>query len=100
MLFPLKHFYLVTLDFSINRKNVDGSKGQVALCYGHLVQQLWSSNNSVVRPSIIRDAIIKHRSQFNNSSQHDAQEMLEAILDLLHEDLNRVTHNKSYQTLG
>ena len=26
--------------------------------------------------------------------------MLEAILDLLHEDLNRVTHQKSYQTLA
>ena len=40
------------------------------------------------------------RSQFNNSNQHDAQEMLEAVLDLLHEDLNRVVEPKKYQTLS
>jgi len=40
----------------------------------------------------------KHRPQFANFQQHDAQELLAFLLDGLHEDLNRVAE-KPYTEL-
>ncbi len=39
----------------------------------------------------VQKTITGHLKRFGDSMQHDAQEFLSFLLDMLHEDLNRVT---------
>uniref|UniRef100_A0A183EES4 ubiquitinyl hydrolase 1 n=1 Tax=Gongylonema pulchrum TaxID=637853 RepID=A0A183EES4_9BILA len=54
------------------------SKGTVAMEYGNIVKELWSGKKRNIAPIKLR------------RTQHDCQEFLSILLDLLHEDLNQI----------
>jgi ubiquitin C-terminal hydrolase len=57
------------------------------------VRELWSADPSrAVTPKHLKMVISRYNSQFAGHDQHDAQELLDFLLNGLHEDLNRVTN--------
>ena len=43
-------------------------------------------------PAALKEVVGRHSAQFQGFNQHDSQELLGALLDGLHEDLNRIKH--------
>lgn len=84
--------------YELNTTNKLGTKGQLALRYGDLLKEVWTASTRSVAPLKIRFCMTKHAPQFAGGGQHDSQELLEWLLDGLHEDLNRVTE-KPYSEL-
>ncbi|XP_071850144.1 ubiquitin carboxyl-terminal hydrolase 32-like isoform X3 [Apostichopus japonicus] len=78
----------------LNMSNLDGMKGHIARRYGELVNDLWSGTAKSIAPLKLRWTIAKYSRTFNDSQQHDSQELLSFLLDGLHEDLNRVRQKK------
>ena len=92
---PLLRHYFLSGRFlrEINKSNVLGTGGVIAQDFAYLLKLLWSSN-VYVSPSRFKRNLGRFKSQFSGSDQNDAQEFLAELLDVLHEDLNRVTEKK------
>lgn len=82
----------------LNTTNKLGTKGQLALRYSELLKEVWTASARSVAPLKLRFCMTKHAPQFAGGGQHDSQELLDWLLDALHEDLNRVTE-KPYSEL-
>jgi ubiquitin C-terminal hydrolase len=84
----LKDLYM----WELNQENPLGMDGRVALSYGNLIKKIHtqSSKFSAVAPRGMKWTIGKFAPQFVGFQQHDAQELLQFLLDGLHEGLNRV----------
>ncbi|KAJ3292022.1 CSN-associated deubiquitinating enzyme Ubp12 [Rhizoclosmatium sp. JEL0117] len=84
----------------LNVDNPLGMNGEVARAYAGLVRQLWNPNpdastdsyrgNSSVAPRNFKSTIGRFNQTFLGYSQQDSQELLQFLLDGLHEDLNRI----------
>jgi len=74
----------------INTKNPLGMKGAIADVFGMLLKSMWSGEFESIAPKKFKHVLGKWAPQFEGFSQHDSQEFLGALLDGLHEDLNRV----------
>jgi ubiquitin C-terminal hydrolase len=74
----------------INASNVLGTGGRLAKAYQELIKNLWSGNNSSVKPYEFKCTIGTFAPRFNGYAQQDAQELMAFLLDGLHEDLNRI----------
>ncbi|KAJ8608288.1 hypothetical protein CTAYLR_010380 [Chrysophaeum taylorii] len=83
----------------INVDNPLGSGGQIARAYADFVRDAWSGDFSVVVPTALKRAIGKHAPQFSGYQQQDSQELMNYVLDGLHEDLNRVRDKPYTETL-
>ena len=60
------------------------------LCDFWHVQEMWSESYTKVAPRALKRAIGEYKSNFAGCDQQDSQELLGAVLDGLHEDLNRI----------
>jgi ubiquitin C-terminal hydrolase len=90
---PLTQYFLLhQYKNEINVTNVLGTKGKLATAYASLIEALWLSKQGVgsVTPSELKRAMGRFQERFNGYEQHDAQELMNYLLDGLHEDLNRV----------
>lgn len=76
-------------EISINRQNPLGTQGEIALAFRNFVQEMSSNSTHARNPKNFRSTLIKKFTRFANFSQHDSQEVIGAILDGLHEDLNQ-----------
>ena len=56
---------------------------------------MWSGNYTVVSPVLFKSIIGEFAPQFSGYSQQDSQELMNFLLDGLHEDCNKVI-NKPY----
>merc|ERR1719424_418739 len=74
----------------LNRDNPLGAQGAVAEAFCGLLKLLWGETASVVSPRKFKFVMGQHAPQFVGYAQHDSQELLNFLLDKLHEDLNRV----------
>ena len=74
----------------INYQNPLGTQGKLAIGFAKLMKQLWFDGKESVAPFQLKSIIAKFKKQFNNQDQQDSQELLNVLLDGLHEDLNRV----------
>lgn len=106
---PLTLFFLEGHHLAqLNRENPLGTGGILAEAYGHLLRELWScsksstinghslrSNDTAVDPSRFKAMLGRFESRFLGYHQQDSQEFLSALLDRIHEDVNRV-HEKPY----
>jgi hypothetical protein len=90
--FPLTSYFLRgEWEKELNRANAMGSGGRLAAAYAILMQDIWLSKGSrVTTPMDLKRAIGSFQERFSGFAQHDAQELLNYVLDGLHEDLNRV----------
>jgi ubiquitin C-terminal hydrolase len=73
----------------INPSNSKGSGGRIATAFRELAEQMCGPTLSI-NPSHLHSAICRKYPVFANWGQHDSQELLGALLDGLHEDLNEV----------
>ncbi|KAG6612444.1 Ubiquitin-specific protease [Phytophthora cinnamomi] len=74
----------------INRDNPLGMKGIMAVEFASLLRKIWSSEFTVVTPTSLKSVIGQYAPQFAGYQQQDSQELMNFLLDGLHEDLNRV----------
>ena len=79
----------------INNDNPIGSKGEIVEKYSELIHHLWYGNDECVSPIQFKLAFGKFYNAFNGYNQQDSQEFISYLLDILHEDLNKVK-NKPY----
>lgn len=73
---------------NLNTSNPKGSGGKIARAYRSLLAGVCTSKTAL-SPDSLRMAITSKYKRFNNYQQHDSQEMIGAILDGLHEDMNQ-----------
>eukprot|EP01084_Bolivina_argentea_P071066 129247_1 len=74
----------------INRDNPLGWNGQVAETWSSLLDKYWSNKYCVLSPSLLKSTIGKIQPRFSGYQQHDSSELLQFLLDGIHEDLNRI----------
>jgi len=91
---PLIRSYLISGQYKtngdLNRHNPLGTSGRVLEELAELLRILWSGKYSARAPVRFKTQLGKARSQFSGTDQQDAQELLNAVFDALHEDSNRV----------
>ena len=58
--------------------------------FADLLRTMWSAKTGEKSPTKFRTALGKINSQFSGADQQDAQEFLNYMLDVLHEDSNKV----------
>lgn len=89
---PLTQYFHQSMHlYELNTTNKLGTRGQLAIRYAELLNEVWTVTSRSVAPVKLRFCITKFAPQFAGGGQHDSQELLEWFLDALHEDLNRVT---------
>ncbi|KAI8866019.1 cysteine proteinase, partial [Ramicandelaber brevisporus] len=80
----------------LNRKNIMGSNGVIAVEFANLLNMMWKPDESFITPNTFRSAVRKHtEDRFAGDDQQDAQEFLTYLLNTLHEDLNTSEFCKS-----
>jgi ubiquitin carboxyl-terminal hydrolase 4/11/15 len=70
-----------------------GHEGKLAESFGNLIQLMWGSNGqpaSAVSPKGFKYQMGRFRPEFQGYQQHDSSELMNFLLDGLHEDLNRI----------
>ena len=82
----------------INNGSSLGSKGFISKSYYDFINEMWNEENERIAPKEFRINFCRKTGLFLNNEQQDSQEFLLAVLDNLHEDLNRIT-NKKYMEL-
>lgn len=91
----LKEYFLeAQYKNEINYHNPLGHKGEIAISFGSLLQDLWSGNYCSIGPHHFQHKLSRIAPQFGDFQQHDSQELLSFLLDGLHEDLNKVIHKR------
>jgi len=79
----------------INQQNPLGMKGEMAEELAWVLKSLWAGDQSYVYANKLRDLVAKRHQEFVGNGQHDAQELLNVVLDAIHEDVNRVISKPS-----
>jgi len=87
----LSNYYLK----EINESNPLGSKGKLVKKFASLMKASWYGKTPVLSPWAFKSALSTQATMFSGYSQHDSQEFLAYLIDIMHEDLNRV-RNKPY----
>ena len=82
----------------INNGSSLGSKGFISKIYYNFINEMWNEENVRIAPKEFRINFCRKTGLFLNNDEQDSQEFLLAVLDNLHEDLNRIT-NKKYMEL-
>jgi hypothetical protein len=91
---PLLRAYLLSLQYKatgdLNKDNPLGTEGKLLEEFAELLRQMWSGKMGEKSPTRFRTALGKANELFQGADQQDSQEFLSFILDVLHEDSNRV----------
>lgn len=87
---PLVKYFLQDYSDEINKQNPLGMHGELAIAFGDLLREMWSSGRTSIAPRLFKGKLARFAPQFSGYNQHDSQELLAFLLDGLHEDLNRV----------
>ncbi len=69
-------------------RNVNSSRGEITEQFALLLKCLWNGQYDPRVTGQFKEVIGKYGSQYEGSSQHDAQEFFLWLLDNVHEDLN------------
>ncbi|VDN15199.1 unnamed protein product [Dibothriocephalus latus] len=89
----LTNFFLEDIyKIDLNTVSGLGSRGLFARRFANLIKRMWSedSTEKAIYPRELTMAICNYAPQFAGYEQHDAHELMMLLLDVLHEDLNRV----------
>ncbi|KAJ3253421.1 Ubiquitin carboxyl-terminal hydrolase 15 [Boothiomyces macroporosus] len=87
---PLTKFFLTgEWESQVNEDNPLGMKGQIPRAYADLVHNMWGPNQSYA-PRLFKRTIGERNPTFVGYGQQDSHELLQSLLDGLHEDLNRI----------
>ncbi|XP_033126172.1 ubiquitin carboxyl-terminal hydrolase 19-like [Anneissia japonica] len=83
----------------LNPENPLGSSGKLMVAFAVLIKNLWSGNHKSVAPKKLKALVAGKASQFMGYAQHDAQEFMAFLLDILHEDVNRVKKKPYFENV-
>lgn len=97
---PLRRFILSgQYAADINKTNRLGTGGVLLAEFAALLRTVWSAEpHSVVDPLSFKYALGRFEGRFLGYAQQDSQEFLSALLDRVHEDLNRVKEKPYTET--
>jgi hypothetical protein len=91
---PLVRAYLLSAQYKangdLNKDNPLGTGGKLLEELAELLRVMWSGKYGERSPTRFRSQLGKARQQFSGADQQDAQEFLNYILDMLHEDSNKI----------
>ncbi|KAL7487577.1 hypothetical protein ACHAW6_013161 [Cyclotella cf. meneghiniana] len=91
---PLLRAYLLSGQYKVygdlNRDNPLGTGGRLLEEFAELMHVMWSGKFGTRAPSKFRNFLGKCRPQYSGADQQDAQELINDMIDMLHEDGNRV----------
>ena len=91
---PLLRSYLLSAQYKqtgdLNKDNPLGTGGKLLEEISELLRVIWSATQGEKTPTRFRTQLGRMNSQFAGADQQDAQEFLNYVLDVLHEDSNRV----------
>lgn len=91
---PLLRAYLLSAQYKangdLNKDNPLGTGGKLLEEFAELLRVMWIGKYGERSPTRFRSQLGKARSQFSGADQQDAQEFLNYILDVLHEDSNKI----------
>ena len=73
-----------------NTDNPLGMKGKLAKAFGILVKEIWMGRDNRTAPYDLKRTLGNKISRFSGYGQQDSAELINYLLDLIHEDLNRV----------
>ena len=93
-------YYFLSGNFEehINKKNIDGTKGKLAIEWFKLLADYWTTSKRVGNPNNIKVIIGSKNRKFLGYNQQDSNEFMTVFLELLSEDLNKAT-KKVYREL-
>ena len=83
---------------SINKRNIDGAQGKLAIEWYNLLNYYWNSYNNVGNPNNIKKIVGLKNRKFLGYNQQDSNEFMTVFLEILGEDLNLAT-KKVYREL-
>ena len=90
------YFLYYFKDEYINKDNVLGTGGVLTFGYINLLLNINNTtNNKYFTPDIFKTILGLCSKKYEGNDQEDAHEFLNYLLDMLHEDLNRVTSKPS-----
>jgi len=89
---PLRRYFLSgAYRTDVNKSNRLGTGGVLVEEFAALVRSIWSASpHSIFDPLSFKYALGRFEGRFMGYHQQDSQEFLSALLDRVHEDLNRV----------
>jgi hypothetical protein len=91
---PLLRSYLLSAQYKakgdLNKDNPLGTGGRMLEELADLLRIMWSARLGEKSPTRFRSQLAKVNAQFSGADQQDAQEFLNYMLDVLHEDSNNV----------
>lgn len=100
---PLLRSYLVSSLFrkngDINKENPLGTGGKLLEELAILQKHMWSAKLGVRTPTKFRAQLARALQQYSGADQQDAQELLNDLLDALHEDSNKVVKKPYVEAL-
>lgn len=74
----------------LNYTNKIGMRGELAKAFAALAKKVWSGEYERISPSKLKHVIGRFRDAFSGYEQQDSHELIYAMLDGIHEDLNRI----------
>ena len=81
----------------INADNVLGTGGKLSIQFARLMNEIWNEEAPVVTPWSFKKIVGNFQPMFSGFAQHDSAELLNFVLDGIHEDLNRVIKKPYYE---
>jgi hypothetical protein len=91
---PLLRAYLLSGQYKVygdlNRDNPLGTGGRLLEEFAEMMHLMWSGKFGSRAPNKFRNFLGKCRPQYSGADQQDAQELINDMIDMLHEDGNRV----------
>lgn len=85
-----KFFITDAYQDEVNKTNLLGYNGRMAMAYGNLLKDIYREDRGSVSPRDFKSTVGRCRSTFSGWGQQDSQEFLGFLLDALQEDLSRV----------
>jgi ubiquitin carboxyl-terminal hydrolase 4/11/15 len=85
-----KYFLFKCYKQDINAKNPLGMGGKLAAAYAELLSDMWLGSSGKTAPHVLKQVVGKRVTKFSGYGQQDSCELINYVLDLMHEDLNRV----------
>lgn len=85
-----KYFLFDLYKADTNTDNPLGLGGRLAAAYASLLQDMWLGSDRRTAPYDLKRVLGKRVARFSGYGQQDSCELLNFVLDLIHEDLNRV----------
>ena len=74
-----------------NKENPLGMKGKLAVAYNKLMYDMWAGKTKHTAPWDLKKTLGSKINRFAGYNQQDSAELVNYLLDLIHEDVNRVT---------